>query len=114
MSNELKAELGQLRMAMSEQAVSITKLADTMNDFAISQTKYEERQLANNERMDRLEENQKDQGRKIHDMHDAVLLNTQTVKRISWVSTVAIGSFITGSMGFMFWLVQKLVESGAQ
>lgn len=105
MSEDLKSELREMRQAMTELASNMTELTKTT-------VRFEEKEIANRERMDRIENNQKDQGMKISTLHDAVLINTQAVKRIAWVSTIACGAFITGSMGFIFWLVQLLIEKG--
>lgn len=101
-----------LREDIREMRETMKELANNMSELAKSTAKFEERDAANRERMDRIEANQKEQGHKITNLHDTVLINTQAVKRISWVSTVAIAAFISGSMGFMFWLAQKLVEKG--
>lgn len=102
---DIRAELSDMRSAMKE-------LAENMNKLTATTIRFEEREISNRERMDRIEQNQKDQGMKIATLHDAVILNTQAVKRIAWVSTVACGAFITGSMGFMFWLVKLLIQKG--
>lgn len=102
---ELKGELKDLRETMTE-------LARNMNDLAAATIRFEEKEIASRERMDRIEQNQKDQGLKIGTLHDAVIHNTLAVKRIAWVTTVATGAFITGSMGFVFWLVKLLVQKG--
>lgn len=98
-------EIKSLSREMAELARNMAKLAETT-------ARFEEREAASKERMDRIESNQKDQGLKIATLHDAVLLNTKAVERISWVTVVAVGAFISGSMGLMFWLVQRLIESG--
>lgn len=102
---ELRAELIEMRKALAELAASMAEMAKTT-------VRYEEKEIASRERMDRIESNQKEQGAKISVLHDAVLINTQAVKRIAWVSTVAVGAFLSGSMGFVFWLVKLLIEKG--
>lgn len=102
---ELRGDVKELKGAMTELAKSMAKMAENT-------ARFEEKQIAARDRMDRIEDNQKEQGHALKEMHDAVLINTQSVKRIAWVSTVATGAFISGSMGFVFWLVRMLVEKG--
>jgi excinuclease UvrABC nuclease subunit len=99
----IKEDLSEMRAAMKE-------LAENMNKLTAMTIRFEERAIADRDRMDRIEQNQKDQGMRVATLHDAVIINTQAVKRIAWVSTVACGSFITGSTGLIFWLIKELMS----
>ena len=88
---------------------SIDKLATSVKTMSDAFIRFEERSFGLEKDMSGLKDACKEYKKDIDELHDKVLHNTMVTKVTTWVAVTAVGAFLTGSVGFIFWILQNAV-----
>jgi predicted nucleic acid-binding Zn-ribbon protein len=88
-----------LRHDVNDMKDAITKMADCMSDFSTTMARIEEHHTDTTARIERVEQNQRDQGKDMAQVKESVLTNTMVTKAV-----VKIGALIaSGIIGLVFY-----------
>jgi len=92
--------------ALSEQNKSLTenvsKMAESITEFTVTVARAEERHINMSDRMERIEENQKGQGRDIGILKEAVQSNTFVSRAAIKVASVIVTALIAGAIAMFY------------
>lgn len=98
-SSHQDPEIRYMRHDMNEMKDAITKMADCISDFSTTMARIEERHTDTTARIERVEQNQREQGKEIVTVKESVLTNTMVVKTV-----IKLGTLIaSGIVGLIFY-----------
>lgn len=96
--------------ALSEQNKSLTenvsKMAESITEFTITVARAEERHINMSDRMERIEENQKEQGKDIGILKESVQSNTFVTRATIKVTAIIVTAIISGAVGMFYYFLR--------
>lgn len=97
---KLELYFRQTSSSLQSMAEGIKEVSKAVAETSRQHARYEERQTSHSERMERIEQTQKAQGREIKELHDGVRTNTILRRGILWVSGIIVAAMISGGVLF--------------
>lgn len=94
-SNHQDPEIRYMRHDMNEMKDAITKMADCISDFSTTMARIEERHTDTTARIERVEQNQREQGKEIVTVKESVLTNTMVTKTVIKLGTLVLAGIVS-------------------
>lgn len=85
---------------------NVSKMAESITEFTVTVARAEERHINMSDRMERIEENQKDQGRDIGVLKESVQSNTFVTRAAIKVTAIVVTAVISGAVGMFYYFLK--------